>query len=492
MTFVKNEFGYPTLFKTTQTFLKRIMRLNVPPWLIFRDISPLPGLEDPDELDTQADGFIPPEAPRSPNSVDHLRTTAGSATSGENPLSHLDYARYLQKSQPPRTDVERYGAGYQDYLQTPLQPLVDNLESMTYEVFEKDPVKYMLYEQAVRKALRDWADEKKSTSSPDGKVVVAVVGAGRGPLVTRALKASKKENVPIEIWAVEKNPSAFVILHHHNQEHWQGAVHLVQSDMRSWKGPYHTSASAPLIQLTDSTASVVQSTTTIVHHPVDILISELLGSFADNELSPECLDGIMHLLAKPHGISIPRSYTAYLTPIAAPKLHTDIAARAPFDTSAHETPAVVWLYQVDYLSPQPTGPPGTTPFAVPEDAPIAGTGGTGSPTPAPPPHVLKVWEFHHGPLTSSADSVAAAAGSDFNINVNTNSHNARFTKLRFRTRTRGVCHGLGGYFEAVLYPGVELSTHPNSMEEKSQGMISWFPIFFPLKVYSTPCIEKSR
>jgi len=30
--------------------------------------------------------------------------------------------------------------GYEDYLQSPLQPLMDNLESGTYEVFEKDPV----------------------------------------------------------------------------------------------------------------------------------------------------------------------------------------------------------------------------------------------------------------------------------------------------------------------------------------------------------------
>jgi type II protein arginine methyltransferase len=30
----------------------------------------------------------------------------------------------------------------------------------------------------------------------------------------------------------------------------------------------------------------------------DILISELLGSFGDNELSPECLDGAMRFLKR--------------------------------------------------------------------------------------------------------------------------------------------------------------------------------------------------
>lgn len=31
---------------------------------------------------------------------------------------------------------------------------------------------------------------------------------------------------------------------------------------------------------------------------IDILVSELLGSFGDNELSPECLDGAMRLLKR--------------------------------------------------------------------------------------------------------------------------------------------------------------------------------------------------
>ncbi|KAH0143716.1 protein arginine N-methyltransferase HSL7, partial [Aureobasidium melanogenum] len=69
-----------------------------------------------------------------------------------------------------------------------------------------------------------------------------------------------------------------------------------------------------------------------------------------------------------------------------------------------------------------------------------------------------------------------------------NEHNARFCHLRFTASTRGVCHGLGGYFETVLYvpedktkKPIELSINPNTMEAKSKDMISWFPIFFPLK-----------
>jgi protein arginine N-methyltransferase 5 len=37
---------------------------------------------------------------------------------------------------------------------------------------------------------------------------------------------------------------------------------------------------------------------------VDILVSELLGSFGDNELSPECLDGAMRFLKREYPILV--------------------------------------------------------------------------------------------------------------------------------------------------------------------------------------------
>jgi protein arginine N-methyltransferase 5 len=40
-----------------------------------------------------------------------------------------------------------YTQGYSDYLQAPLQPLMDDLGSATYDVFERDPVKYRQYEE---------------------------------------------------------------------------------------------------------------------------------------------------------------------------------------------------------------------------------------------------------------------------------------------------------------------------------------------------------
>ena len=49
---------------------------------------------------------------------------------------------------------------------------------------------------------------------------------------------------------------------------WGNRVTIVSSDMREWQAP----------------------------EKADILVSELLGSFSDNELSPECLDGVQKFL----------------------------------------------------------------------------------------------------------------------------------------------------------------------------------------------------
>ena len=476
-TFIKNRAGYPTLSKPIQSYISRVMRLKVSPWVILRDIGPIPGLQDPDELITVADGFLDSDASAtslaSPTPAEAAEIKRKGSKGDNDPLAHLRYIRWLQRRQPRRTDVEKYGSGYQDYLQVPLQPLTDNLESMTYEVFEKDPVKYEQYEKAIRKALRDWKDQAKPTSSPQGRVVVAVAGAGRGPLVTRALRASEAEQVEIELWAVEKNPNTYVLLQRHNRDDWSSRVTVVKSDMRSWKGPWREDAS--LLQSSTSPSSDISqdpnhsppiSVPVQGHTPIDILISELLGSFADNELSPECLDGVLHLLA-PHGISIPRSYTAYLTPISAPKLYADISSRSSWDPNASETPSVVWLYAIDYLSLMelpldPTSIKSALSSAAPAEPTTA--------TPSAAPNVRPVWSFHHEPRLKVRSPPIS------------NRHNARHARLDFRTKNRGVCHGLGGYFESVLYPGVELSTNPNTIEQKSAAMISWFPIFFPLKV----------
>ena len=207
-------------------------------------------------------------------------------------------------------------------------------------------------------------------------------------------------------------------------------------------------------------------------------MSELLGSFGDNELSPECLDGVQHVLAPEFGISIPSSYTAHLTPILAPRLHADISHRAVTDTDATDTPYVVMLHAIDFLA-----------SSVPNH-----------------PCIQQAWEFVH-PLPTNTLNVAEArrgggvsggGGGSMAGGDGANEHNVRYSRLKFVCKDRGVVNGLAGYFEAVLYDGgngakkVELSTRPDTIDEKSKDMISWFPIFFPLKVCTLGSSQQSN
>ncbi|WPH04446.1 protein arginine n-methyltransferase skb1 [Acrodontium crateriforme] len=443
--FLRNAKGFPVLSKPHQQYLTRFLRLRTAPWVLLSDV-----------------GTIPEPACQSIQQVATMEPTPAEAAANpkqpEDPIGHLRYMRHLQQTQPPRPMIERFGQGYQDYLQSPLQPLTDNLESITYEVFEKDPVKYDSYQQACVLALKDLREKL----GKDREINVAVVGAGRGPLMTGALRASKQTGIKVRCWAVEKNLNAYVHLQRKaaTEELWRlwgTPVTVVKSDMRAWSGPV----------LPDGTIG-----------KVDILISELLGSFADNELSPECLDGIQHVLNPDHGVSIPQSYTAHFTPIAAPRLYSDILGRSSTDLNMTvaekwDLPYVVLLHQYDDLALQQQ--------TVATDSPL--------------PEIKEAWEFSHPIAPEILEQAKARAGGGVGTGGwvggdGSNEHNFRSCVLRFKCQNRGVCHGLGGYFESVLYAQsadneqakkVELSTNPLTMDQKSQDMISWFPIFFPLK-----------
>ncbi|ETN78607.1 Skb1 methyltransferase [Necator americanus] len=177
---------------------------------------------------------------------------------------------------------------YVDVLQVPLQPLADNLDSSVYNTFEQDPVKYRRYQEAVECAIRDFGE---SASRPE-ELVLYVLGAGRGPLVTCSIEAErnynerfrcKRDRLRLKVFVVEKNMNAIVTLR------WRNRCVIIGSDMRD----------VPDVAEKNG------------YPQPDIIVSELLGSFGDNELSPECLDGVTSLL-KPTTISIPQTYTSYI------------------------------------------------------------------------------------------------------------------------------------------------------------------------------------
>ena len=83
--------------------------------------------------------------------------------------------------------------------------MADNLESATYEVFENDKIKYDIYEDSLYKAFLDKKthgrflqtkalplSEEVKEDNPDGEISVMYFGAGRGPLIRKALKAAER------------------------------------------------------------------------------------------------------------------------------------------------------------------------------------------------------------------------------------------------------------------------------------------------------------
>ncbi|CAF4818046.1 unnamed protein product, partial [Rotaria sp. Silwood1] len=304
---------------------------------------------------------------------------------------YLQYLKHItRQTEPINRVLESFTHGYEDRLQVPLQPLADNLESRTYEIFEKDPIKYVQYEKAIYQALVEQYDQKTT-------VIIMVVGAGRGPLVNRALEAADRAKYKVHIYAVEKNPMAIISLYSQKQE-WGDRVTIIHEDMRSW----HPECKA------------------------DIMVSELLGSFGDNELSPECLDGAQRYL-KDDGISIPYSYTSYICPVQSPRIFSELLynrdANKPYYAN-FETPFVVYLHNCFFLA---------------ETKPL--------------------FTFMHP---------------NFSIPID----NSRYDEVEFTIPTTGTMHGLAGFFEAKLYKDISISIEPNT---HSKNLISWFPMFFPIR-----------
>ncbi|KAI1729187.1 PRMT5 arginine-N-methyltransferase domain-containing protein [Ditylenchus destructor] len=310
-----------------------------------------------------------------------------------------------------------------DSLQIPLQPLSANLESIVYNTFEEDKVKYAAYKTAISLALKDIVDRKSAENNITSEVsiVAFVVGAGRGPLVTMLIDSENEVknccsvSFILNIWAVEKNPNACLSLQYCNEQRWNNRVHILHCDMRN--------------------LAELKMQRKIPN--ADIIISELLGSFADNELCPECLDGVS-MIGDDNTVFIPKSYKSYLAPAQSIRIHQNIIKIGT---------------EKDYWSEK-----------------IPGTGREPYSDPIP------------------GDSLYVACLSDSCLldepkecfsfcHPNTES-NAREKHLRFSFAYPCELMGFAGYFDVCLYKNISLSTVPNV---HTSGLISWFPALLPLR-----------
>lgn len=388
--FLKNKKGYPTLSKSHQFVFQLLFgRLG-------RTLRVL--LEGNREHNTAVNGG-----------------NAGVSSGGNTKrLYYLQYLRHMRSRAPLPSILDSEEATietpYLDHLQSPLQPLGDHLEYQTYETFEKDPVKYLRYGEAVALALEDAiaedrlrylgsttttveqlntmnrlaklaaesggyvgegagllnvANDKDDITVGDDEeivevdiheVTIMVVGAGRGPLVREAIAAvsrvsaswmkdhrydlspeeALKENRPskrrkaiyAKVVAIEKNPSAVLYLKSFKagDPSWNGGHEYNPSSARDNFFNPNVNANEDaegqiIIPGTSNVIIIGCDMREATSHPLlkymiqnpgsraEIVVSELLGSFGDNELSPECLDGVQRCgVLKDNCVSIPQRY----------------------------------------------------------------------------------------------------------------------------------------------------------------------------------------
>lgn len=302
--------------------------------------------------------------------------------------SYMQYLNYIiVKNQPELSKIDKFGINHNDVLLPPLQPLHTNLDDFTYNVFEQDHQKYDLYGKAIYAALMDLSNLSK--------INIAIVGAGKGGLVESASNAIDKLQLAskCELVVIEKNTCAIMYLEQRNQKDWGSRVEILHMDMRDW---------APKVRY-------------------NLIISELLGSFGCNELSPECLAPLEKHLDPQNGVFIPQEYTSHIAPVFTPNLHHALESKR--DPTVFHRQYVVKLKEFAFCSNK----------------------------------VNELWSFRH------PDAVP------------------RFKKTAittFKIRNKTVVHGLAGYFTARLYKDICLSIKPDT---HTVDLISWFPLFFPLE-----------
>lgn len=396
--FVPNPKSYPVLPKHTQSLVRRLASLE-PFFLIKENLGPNKPVEftgGEDACLLYLRNMLSKPDLRLSYASQQSRTSrnvdAEMSSSSARPESGSSFYDLSAES----VDSYCLSDSVADVLEIPLQPLSNPLESGVYEGFESDTTKYHLYFKAVCAAISDLMADPQSADSP---LVIAILGAGRGALVDRVLDAVVAARItsyrPVKLYAVEihAGPVAYLYARKASDPVWD-PVEIVLADMRSW----------------------------VPELPANLIVSELLGSFGDNELSPECLAHVESNAAvlAANGIMIPRSYTAYAAPVFCPQVWSKASLRAP---NGLESPYVVRLRQAELMAdPQ------------------------------------SVWTFSH-PCSGRLFSNKAA-------------------KLTFTSALRSRIHGFAGYFVAELYPGIILSTLPG---QATPGLNSWFPMFFPIE-----------
>lgn len=386
--FATNKYGYPVLHKFNQNLIRMFQDINGNSQVTSNDLCIL---------------------------LHGMEKYADRVKGGES--SYLAYINHLLKKGDQAILSECIEGFNQPQLLSPLKPHSENLTNEIYTTFEKDETKYDMYEKAIEKAIIDLRYNITKTS----QLVILIAGAGRGAIVDRLYQVVTRNNLinKVKILALEKNPEACLYLQKRNFEYWDNSVELIKENMRDWK---------------DTSIKV------------DLCISELLGSFGCNELSPECLFEVERYHGKPNTVYIPQSYSSYVAPITCPLVYQKLKD----NNNNKKMLESLWVsHKIPYqiLSSK----------------------------------INKLWTFNH-PM---------------------NKNNFSKTKTTvFKMKHRGEVHGLVGFFTATLYDEETiLSIIPNGYAVKNDeeyfminnnnnsnnedlyqtpNMFSWSPMVFPI------------
>ncbi|KAI6177144.1 hypothetical protein M3Y97_00874900 [Aphelenchoides bicaudatus] len=313
------------------------------------------------------------------------------------------------------TCLDDLGVSFDDQFQTPLRPAEDNLSCSVYSTFEKHVHKYELYGKAILHAVTDLFEEGVCSSSKPP--IIFVVGAGRGGIVEQVFKAEAHLNEKRAVstpkkWtvvAIEKNPFAVLSLEASNRQRFMNRVKIVQADARD-----------------------INALQVSLKEKADLIVSEMLGSFGCNELSPEMLECVEKAFLprknQPiHSLRMLQSVKARQSGFYE-RLQWQ-KARDPNSTLASTTEQfyVVPLNRLHRLLEDHT-------------------------------RIQKCFTFNH---PNADQAYSQAVEHSFKLDV-----------------TCDVT-GFAGYFDAVLYKNHYLSTLPGN--HHNAAAMSWFPIYVPVQ-----------
>ena len=299
-----------------------------------------------------------------------------------------------------------------------------------YSMLERDRGKYLLYAASINEAIHDISSRTKNLHWKQGitRMNVLVCGCGRGRLIQFVLDAVDRKHqsrLPIHIWALDANQDAVIAC----QSRFMNEERVTVCD------PY-TLLPGVLLEELPRTLRAISS------EKCDLIVSELIGSFGDNEFM--CAIGVtLRRLFSREGVSImiPEKFQTYVSVATVERAHHLMKkigpSRLPFDA----------CYMMS-LTP---------------DAQIWGTecDGEGSLD----THFYSLW---NSPCDVAQPRFAGHARITLDVEATDTAlcHNSKVLSEEMRNpkrkRTDGVVlHGLLGFITVTLYGNIEIDTRPN-------------------------------